>query len=156
MISQKNIRYWYNISIYRLINSLFENRVLRRIFDPTGMMWRENGGSCTMRSFIICTHPQISLSRSSQGEWSGRDMWHAWHRRGKCKRFWWESQKERHNSDDQGVDERMGSEWILGRLTGGVWIGFDWLRIGTGSELLWMRWWTFGFLHHGVRYFYCS
>jgi hypothetical protein len=27
----------------------------------------ENGGSCTMRNFIICTHPQISLGKSSQG-----------------------------------------------------------------------------------------
>jgi hypothetical protein len=25
----------------------------------------------------------------------GRDMWHAWERRGICTRFWWESQKER-------------------------------------------------------------
>jgi hypothetical protein len=24
----------------------------------------------------------------------------------------------------------MGSEWILGRLAWGVWIRFDWLRIG--------------------------
>jgi hypothetical protein len=47
---------------------VFENRVLRRIFGPKGMRGRENGGSCTMRSFIICTHPQISLGRSSQGE----------------------------------------------------------------------------------------
>jgi hypothetical protein len=30
----------------------------------------------------------------------------------------------------------MGSEWILGRLAEGVWIGLDWLRIGTGGELL--------------------
>jgi hypothetical protein len=29
----------------------------------------------------------------------------------------------------------MGSEWILGRLTGGG-IGFGWLRTGTGSKLL--------------------
>jgi hypothetical protein len=29
----------------------------------------------------------------------------------------------------------MGSEWILGRLTGG-WIGFDWLRVGTDGEML--------------------
>jgi hypothetical protein len=48
---------------------VFDNRVLRRIFGPkrdegTG----GNGGSCTMRSFIICTHPQISLGKSSQGE----------------------------------------------------------------------------------------
>jgi hypothetical protein len=26
---------------------------------------------------------------------------------------------------DQGVGGRMGSEWILGRLAWGLWIGFD-------------------------------
>jgi hypothetical protein len=46
---------------------VFENRLMRRIFRPkrdevTGE-W-----SCTMRSFIICTYPQISLGRSSQGK----------------------------------------------------------------------------------------
>jgi hypothetical protein len=46
---------------------------------------------------------------------------------------------ERDRLEDQGVDRRMGSEWILGRLAGGGWIGFDWLRIGTGGELLCMR-----------------
>jgi hypothetical protein len=29
-----------------------------------------------------------------------------------------------------------GSEWILGRLAWGVWIGFNWLRTGTGGGLL--------------------
>jgi hypothetical protein len=37
-------------------------------------------------------------------------------RRKMCTRFWWESQKERDLSEDRGVDGRMGSEWILGRL----------------------------------------
>jgi hypothetical protein len=27
-----------------------------------------------MRSFIICTHPQISLGRSDRVEWGGRGM----------------------------------------------------------------------------------
>jgi hypothetical protein len=49
-------------------------------------------------------------------------MWNAWERREKCRRFWWERPKERNHSEDQGVGERMGSEWILGTLTGG-WIG---------------------------------
>jgi hypothetical protein len=44
----------------------------------------------------------------------------------------------------------MESDWILGRLACGVWIGFDWLRIGTDSGLFWVRRWTFGFLSHGV------
>jgi hypothetical protein len=57
--------------------------------------------------------------------------------------------KETGHSEHQGVDGRMGWEWILGRLASGVWIGFDWLRLETGGELLWMRWWTFGFLRPG-------
>jgi hypothetical protein len=35
-----------------------------------------------------------------------------------------------------GVDGKMGSEWILGRMAGGVQIGSSWLRIGTGGGLL--------------------
>jgi hypothetical protein len=38
--------------------------------------------------------------------------------------------------EDQGVDGRMGSKWILGRLLGEVWSGFTWLRIGTVGGLL--------------------
>jgi hypothetical protein len=37
---------------------------------------------------------------------------------------------------DQGVDGRTGSKWTLGRLVGGVWNGFTWLRIGTVGGLL--------------------
>jgi hypothetical protein len=33
----------------------------------------------------------------------------------------------------------MGSEWILGRLAWGVWIGFDLLRTGTDGGLLCVR-----------------
>jgi hypothetical protein len=64
-------------------------------------------------------------------------MWYAWERREKCTRFWWESPKERDHWEDQGVDGKMGSVWILGRLAwGGVRIGFDWLRTGNGGGLL--------------------
>jgi hypothetical protein len=48
-------------------------------------------------------------------------MWHAWERREKCTRFWWESSGESDHSEDRDVDGRMGSEWILERLArGGV------------------------------------
>jgi hypothetical protein len=30
----------------------------------------------------------------------------------------------------------MGTEWVLGRLAWGMWIGFDWLRTGTGGQML--------------------
>jgi hypothetical protein len=38
--------------------------------------------------------------------------------------------------EDQGMDERMGSGWILGRLAGGVWSESSWLRIGADGGLL--------------------
>jgi hypothetical protein len=50
-------------------------------------------------------------------------MWHAWEKREECERFWWESTKERDHLEDQGVDERMGSELILGRLGVGCGVG---------------------------------
>jgi hypothetical protein len=36
----------------------------------------------------------------------------------------------------QGVDGRMGSEWVLGRLAGGLWIEYSWLRIEAGGRCL--------------------
>jgi hypothetical protein len=50
-------------------------------------------------------------------------MWHAWERREKCTRFWWESPKERDHLEDQGVGGKMESEWIL------AWGGVDWIRL---------------------------
>jgi hypothetical protein len=63
-------------------------------------------------------------------------MWYAWERRENCTRFWWERRKERDHLEDQGVGGKIGSEWVLGRLAWGVWIGFDWLRTVAGSRLL--------------------
>jgi hypothetical protein len=57
-------------------------------------------------------------------------MWHAWQRRGKCRRFWWESPKERDHSENRGIDGRMGSEWILGILAGGV----EWIQLAQDRD----------------------
>jgi hypothetical protein len=62
-------------------------------------------------------------------------MWHAWKMREKCTRFWWENSKERplgraRRGWEDGI--RMDLREIGWRL----WIGFDWLRIGTGGGLL--------------------
>jgi hypothetical protein len=35
-----------------------------------------------------------------------------------CRRFCWESLKERDHLEGEGVDKRMGSECILGNLLG--------------------------------------
>jgi hypothetical protein len=47
---------------------VFENRILKEYLDLRGMKQQENGESCTMRSFIFCTPPQILLGESNQGE----------------------------------------------------------------------------------------
>jgi hypothetical protein len=57
-------------------------------------------------------------------------MWHAWERREKCKRFRWESPKEREHSEDRGVDRRMGSEWILERLAERV----EWIQLAQDRD----------------------
>jgi hypothetical protein len=49
--------------------------------------------------------------------------------------FCWESPKEKDHLKYQGVDGRMGSKWSLGRLVGGVWNGFSWLRRGAFGGL---------------------
>jgi hypothetical protein len=63
-------------------------------------------------------------------------MWHAWERTEKCTRFWWESQKETDNLEDPRRRWEDGIRMDLRETGWGVWIGFDWLRIGTGGELL--------------------
>jgi hypothetical protein len=63
-------------------------------------------------------------------------MWHAWEKREMYTRLWCESQNERDHWEDQGVGEKIGSEWILRKLAWGVWIGFDLLREGSGGGML--------------------
>jgi hypothetical protein len=59
-------------------------------------------------------------------------MWHAWERREKCKRFWWDSPKERDHFEDEGG--KMGSG--LKEIGMMMCIAFNWLRTGTGGGLL--------------------
>jgi hypothetical protein len=107
-------------------STLFINHCI----DLRGMRWRENGGSCTLRSFIFCTYPQISLA--DQVKAHEVDRLCCMRGRGDKSvrtRFWWESPKERDHSEDQGIDGRLGSECILGRLVGGyvdwIWLAQD-------------------------------
>jgi hypothetical protein len=48
----------------------------------------------------------------------------------KVYRFWWESSKERDHLEDQNIDRRMGSEWVLGRLAGGM----DWIQLAQDRD----------------------
>jgi hypothetical protein len=64
-------------------------------------------------------------------------MWRAWERKENCTRLWWESPKKRNHPEDQGVGRWEDAIRMDLTETGwGMWIGFDWLRIGTGGYLL--------------------
>jgi hypothetical protein len=60
-------------------------------------------------------------------------MWHARERGETCTGFWWESPKEKDHLKDQGVDRRMGSKWILGRLVGGGG-GGEWIHLAQDRD----------------------
>jgi hypothetical protein len=105
-----------------------ENRVVRRIFglkldEVTG----ERRKLQNEELHILCSSPNIIRQIKSR---TMRWVWHVAQIGGErnCTRFWW----ERDHSENGDVD-RMGSEWILGRLAGDVWSGLSWLRIGTSA-----------------------
>jgi hypothetical protein len=81
-------------------------------------------------NIIICTHHQILLGGSNQEEWGGQRMWPACERGETCTEFWWESPKGKDHLKDKGVDGRMGSKWILGRLEGVV----EWLHLAQDRD----------------------
>jgi hypothetical protein len=59
-------------------------------------------------------------------------MWYAWERAEMYRGFWWESSKEKNHMEDQGVDGKMESKWILGRLVGGG--GVEWIHLAQGRD----------------------
>jgi hypothetical protein len=82
------------------------------------MKKRDNGESCTVGSFIICTPPNIIRQiKSRKMRWAGHVG-----RLGEGRNVYTVlvgKPKEKDNLKDQGVDGRKGSKWTLGRLVGG-------------------------------------
>jgi hypothetical protein len=107
---------------------VFENRVLRGIFGPkrdevTGE-WRK---LLNEELHNLYSSPDIIRQvKSGRMRWAGHVA--RMERREKCTRFWWESPKERDYLEDQGVDGKMGSEWILS--LGGV----DWILLSQDRD----------------------
>jgi hypothetical protein len=127
-------------------------QVNKRIFGPKREKVTGEWKKLHNEELNILYSSPISLGRWSQEECGRQLIWHAWERRENCIRFWWESQKKRDLLDNRGLDGRIGSQWILGRLVGRMLSGFDWLRIGASGGMLWMLLWLFGFWRQGVSW----
>jgi hypothetical protein len=61
-------------------------------------------------------------------------------------RFWWGDLRERDNLEELNVNQRITLTCIFKRWDGKAWTELVWPMIETCGGLLWMRWWTIGFL----------
>jgi hypothetical protein len=92
--------------------------------DATG-----KGRRCTVKSFMICTHPQISLGRPSQGGLYGRCTWHAWERTENIQGFGRKARRKETSWKTEAYGIRMGTgetgwgsaEWIQLAQDRGQW-----------------------------------
>jgi hypothetical protein len=115
---------------------VFENRVLRRIFGPkrneVTEEWRKlHSGELHILYSSVNIIRQI---KSRRMRWAG----HA-ERMGEGRnvyRVLMGKPEGKNYLEDQDVDGRMGSKWTFGGLVGGLWSGFNWLRIGIVGGLL--------------------
>jgi hypothetical protein len=118
---------------------VFENRVLRRKFGPT---WDEVRGEWRKLHNVelhnLYSSPDIIRQiKSGRMRWVGHVA-----RMGEGRNVYRVLVGKLEGQgllEDQGLDGRMGSKWMLGKFFGGVWSGFTWLRIGTVGGLLFMR-----------------
>jgi hypothetical protein len=67
---------------------------------------------------LIYTHPQILLADQIKENKVGRTCGTHWRGQKVYRVLVGESPKEGDHLEDEDVDGRMGSEWILGKLTG--------------------------------------
>jgi hypothetical protein len=114
---------------------VFENRVLRRIFGPKRdevmEEWRKLHSEELHNLYSSLDIIKQIKSRRMQCAGHAACMGEG----EKCLRVLVGNPKERDHFKDGGIDGRIGLQWILGRLAGGVWSGFTWLRIGAGGGL---------------------
>jgi hypothetical protein len=115
---------------------MFDNRVLRRIFGPkrdevTGE-WRKLHSEELHN--LYSSPDVIRQVKSMRMRWAGH-VTRVGEERNVYKVLVGKPEGKR-PLGRPSVGGKMGSERILGRLVWGVWIGFDWLKTGTGGGLL--------------------
>jgi hypothetical protein len=109
---------------------VFENRVLRRVFGPkkdevTGEWMKLHNEEL----HNLYSSPDIIRQvKSRRMMWAGHAA-----RMGEERKVYKVLVGKHAGKRPLGRPRRR---WTLGRLAWGVWIGFDWLRAGTGGGLL--------------------
>jgi hypothetical protein len=114
---------------------VFENWVLRRIFGPkrdevTGG-WRKLHNEELHGLYSSPGIVRVIKARRMRWAWHVAHMGEA-----RSTTFWLGGLKGGDHWEDLGIDGRITLRWILGRYGLRMWIGFIWLRIGTGGKLL--------------------
>jgi hypothetical protein len=118
-----------------IILRVFENRVLRRIFGPkrdevTGG-WRKLNNE---ELHGLYSSPSIvRVIKARRMRWAGHVAQGVGE--GCAYNIMVGRPEGRNHWEDLGIDGRT-LRWILGKWGLGMWIGFIWLRIGTGGGLL--------------------
>jgi hypothetical protein len=98
---------------------VFENRVLRRIFGPkrdelTGEWWKLHN----VKLHILYSSPNIKQIKSRRMRWAGYTA--HMEEEGNMYKVLMGKPEGKRPFERQGIDGKMRSEWILGRLAGGV------------------------------------
>jgi len=113
--------------------SVFENRVLRRIYETKrDELTGEWGKLHTEELYDLYSSPDIiRVIKSRRMRWAEHVACMG-QRRG-VYRVWWRSLRERDNLEDPGFDGRIILRWLFRKWDVEAWSGFIWLRIGTGG-----------------------
>jgi len=114
--------------------TVFENRVLRRIFGPKcDEVTRERGKlhNEELNDLYISTNI-VRVIKSRRMGWAGH-VAHTGERKDGYRVWGWENLRERDHLRDPGLDGRIILRWIFRKWDVGVWTGSIWLRIGTGG-----------------------
>ena len=139
---------WYRCEAWFLILReehrlrVFGNRVLRKIFwlkrDEVIGEWKIPHNE---ELYALYSSPNIiRWWKQERDRWG---MWHIWETQKVHTGFWWGDLMERDRLEDLGIDWRIVLKWIFNTWDWEEWTGLLWLRIGTGSGPLWMRYWPF-------------
>jgi hypothetical protein len=119
-----------NTNLHRSKTGCWEHLNLR------GMNWRQGERKLQNEKHInLCSSTHIiTITKPRKMRWTGQAARMRWKI---CIKFWFGSPKGRDDSGDLGVGGRAVLKRTLWKSGLEVWTGFNWIRTGASSGLLW-------------------